>query len=88
MTSPSRVWAFSRTNSSSRAACQLSRSTIGGTAGGSSRPASWFSLVAMDMTIRRGWTGHQIQAGTADQTKWWNRRKFYQFESMYQIQLM
>src|SRR5215211_1172795 len=30
MASPSRVWAFSRTSSSSRAACQVARSTTGG----------------------------------------------------------
>src|SRR3954463_16264046 len=33
MTSPSRVWAFSRTSSSSRAACQVARSTTGGRPG-------------------------------------------------------
>src|SRR4051812_26513553 len=33
MASPSRVWAFSRTSSSSRAACQVARSTMGGRPG-------------------------------------------------------
>ena len=33
MASPSRVWAFSRTRSSSRAACQVARSTTGGRPG-------------------------------------------------------
>jgi hypothetical protein len=49
MASPSRVWAFSRTRSSSRAACQAARSTTGGRPAGAA--AGSLGVVAMVSSV-------------------------------------
>src|SRR4051812_46040024 len=66
--SPSRVWAFSRTRSSSRAACQVARSTTGGRPGtavvGSSGVVVMVSSTE-SRAMKPGWLSEVDAAGAA-----------------------
>src|SRR5215212_4928994 len=63
--SPSRVWAFSRTSSSSRAACQVARSTTGGRPGSAAVGSSGVVVMVSSVVSRAGqhrttsYDGHQ-----------------------------
>src|SRR5262249_47706912 len=67
MASPSRVWAFSRTRSSSRAACQVARSTTGGRPGSAVVGSSGVVVMVSSVVSRAGqrrttsYDGHQYR---------------------------